>query len=90
MSALRGEGLPELMQAIMWEAELADLQAEVGGAAEGVVLESRRDPRQGATLSLIVRKGAPGLTTAFVFSPHGQCCIFLWADVRGGISPCQQ
>eukprot|EP00668_Euglena_longa_P000870 GGOE01001053.1.p1 GENE.GGOE01001053.1~~GGOE01001053.1.p1 ORF type:complete len:801 (+),score=261.42 GGOE01001053.1:49-2451(+) len=57
LSAIRGEGLQDLVQAILLEAALAELRAEVNCTAEGVVLESRKDARQGATVSIIVRKG---------------------------------
>lgn len=57
ISAVTGEGLPELVEAIQLVAEMNELKAPVTGFAQGVVLESRMDQRRGAVASLLVLSG---------------------------------
>ena len=61
MSAVKGQGLMELIEAIALAAELADLKTPTPCIGEAVVLESRVDPKKGSTVSLIVRQGIAAL-----------------------------
>lgn len=47
VSALTGEGLPQLSEAIAAQAEILALKADYGGLVEGVVVESLTDPSRG-------------------------------------------
>lgn len=47
ISALLGKNLDKLVDAITTEAVLMDLKSEYTGPAEGVVIESKTDPRRG-------------------------------------------
>ena len=57
ISAKQKIGLDELLENILLVSELADLKANPGGLAEGVVIESRLDKQQGPTATLLVREG---------------------------------
>jgi translation initiation factor IF-2 len=57
VSAATGEGIDELLDRILLEAEMLDLKATPGGPAEGYVIEAEMEPGRGPTASLLVRDG---------------------------------
>lgn len=57
ISALKGEGLQELLDAILLQSEFMELKANPKGSVEGVVIEARVEVGQGGTASGIVQKG---------------------------------
>ena len=57
LSALKGEGLDELLEAILLQAEILELEASVKQAAEGVVLEGRLERGRGPVATLLVQQG---------------------------------
>ena len=57
VSALTGQGLDELLEAILLQAELLELKAVASGSARGVVIESRLDKGRGVVASLLVQGG---------------------------------
>ena len=61
VSSKSGEGVPELLDLVLLTADLADLSGDQMLPAEGFVLESSQDARQGSTATLIIKNGT--LTT---------------------------
>ena len=57
VSALTGDGVDSLLEAILLQAELLELKAPTKGAAAGVVIESRLDKGRGAVASVLVQSG---------------------------------
>ena len=57
VSALKGEGVHELLEMVLLTAELLDLRADPKGPAKGVVLESRKDVGRGVLATLILQEG---------------------------------
>lgn len=57
ISALRKEGLDELLEMILLVAELLDLRANPRAKAKGTVIESRLDPARGPIATVIVQEG---------------------------------
>lgn len=57
VSSKSGEGVPELLDLVLLTADMAELSADASLAAEGYVLESSQDPRQGLSATLIVKNG---------------------------------
>ncbi|WP_022955530.1 translation initiation factor IF-2 [Perlucidibaca piscinae] len=57
VSAKTGQGIDELLEAILIQAELLELTAVSDGPAQGVVIESRIDKGRGAVATLLVQKG---------------------------------
>lgn len=57
ISALRGEGIDELLEMILLVADLADLKANPKAPAWGYILENEMDPKRGPTITLIVKQG---------------------------------
>lgn len=58
VSALTGDGVAELLDAVLLQAELLELQAPRDVPAQGIVIESRLDKGRGAVASLLVQSGA--------------------------------
>lgn len=57
LSALTGQGIDELLDSIVLQAEILELRAVASGAASGVVVESRLDKGRGPVASILVRSG---------------------------------
>ncbi len=57
VSAITGQGVEDLLEAINLQAELLELTATEDGPAQGVVLESRLDKGKGPVASLLVQNG---------------------------------
>ncbi|MDG1163712.1 MAG: translation initiation factor IF-2, partial [Burkholderiales bacterium] len=57
VSAMNGEGIDGLLDAILLQAEMLDLKAPVETAARGVVIESRLDKGRGPVASILVQGG---------------------------------
>ena len=58
VSALTGEHVPELLDAVLLQSELLELSAPVDGPARGVVVESRLDRGRGPIATVLVQGGA--------------------------------
>lgn len=57
VSALKGEGLDKLEEAILLQAELNDLRANVNRSADGTVVDAKLDKGRGAVATVIVQRG---------------------------------
>lgn len=57
ISAKTGEGIEELLEKILLEAEVLELEAPHTGPAQGIVIESRVDKGRGVVASVIIQKG---------------------------------
>ena len=56
-SAKTGEGIDELLETILLSAEMLELKAPVNTHAKGVVIESRKDPRMGSLVTILLQQG---------------------------------
>ena len=57
VSATKGIGLDKLEEAILLQAELLDLKANAGRAAEGAVIEAKLDKGRGPVATVLVQRG---------------------------------
>jgi len=57
VSAISGMGVPELLDAVMLQAEMLELTANPNRHAEGIVLEARLEKGRGPVASIVVQKG---------------------------------
>ena len=57
VSALKGDGVDDLLERIALEAEILELKAHYDGAAQGVVIESELDKFRGAVSTFLIQNG---------------------------------
>lgn len=57
VSAITGEGLDELIEKVILEAELLELEAKSEAPGSGIVIESRQSANQGVVVSVLVTDG---------------------------------
>ncbi|MGA0820381.1 MAG: translation initiation factor IF-2, partial [Ilumatobacteraceae bacterium] len=56
-SAVKGEGIQDLLDMLDYQAELRDLKADAGGRAVGTVLEAQMEEGRGPVARLLVQEG---------------------------------
>ncbi|MCL4164087.1 UNVERIFIED_CONTAM: hypothetical protein GTU68_011012, partial [Idotea baltica] len=57
VSAKTGQGVPELLEAIILVSELLELKARTDGPAQGMVIESRLEKGRGAVSTVLIQQG---------------------------------
>ena len=75
VSAKTGEGLGELLDTIVAQAEIMELRANPDAAASGTVIESKLDPGRGPVVTILVMRGTLEVGDALVAGAH-------WGRVR--------
>lgn len=56
-SAIKGDGIQELLEVLDYQAELLELKADFGGPAQGTVIEAQMKEGRGAVASLLIQHG---------------------------------
>jgi translation initiation factor IF-2 len=69
VSSKSGEGVPDLLDLVLLTADMAELSADPSLPAEGYVLESSQDPRQGMSATLIVKNGTLAVGSFAIAGP---------------------
>jgi translation initiation factor IF-2 len=57
ISALKGQGIDELLETILLVADLMELEADPEAPAWGYILEAKMDPKRGPVATVIVKQG---------------------------------
>ncbi len=57
VSALKGDGIDDLLESVKLQAEMMELRAEPKGKAEGVIIESKIEAGRGPVATVLVQKG---------------------------------
>jgi translation initiation factor IF-2 len=57
VSALKSQGIDELLEAILLQAEILELRADPNGPVEGVVIESKIEQGRGPMATLLIQSG---------------------------------
>ncbi|WP_333875712.1 translation initiation factor IF-2 [Methylobacter sp.] len=57
ISAKTGDGIDDLIEALIVQTEILELKAPVEGAASGIVIESRLDKGRGVVATVLIQKG---------------------------------
>jgi translation initiation factor IF-2 len=66
VSALTGDGVPELLETVLLQSEVLELKANYGTNAEGTIVESRIDPGRGSVSTLLVQRGTLRVGDSFI------------------------
>ena len=66
MSAKTGEGMDDLLEKILLQAEILELKANPDREAQGAVIESKLDVGKGAVVTVLVQKGTLRVGDAFI------------------------
>ena len=82
VSALKGTGMAELLDAILLQAEMMELKANPKCPSEGTVVEAQMETGRGPTATLIVQRGTLKIGDAFVCGQH-YCKVRALLDDRG-------
>ncbi|MDX1641415.1 MAG: translation initiation factor IF-2 [Balneolaceae bacterium] len=69
VSAHTGEGIDELLEKVLIEAELMELKANPNRLAQGIVLESRIDKGKGTVANILIQNGTLEIGDPFVAGP---------------------
>lgn len=75
VSAIKGEGINELLEMILLQADVLELKANPKAEASGVVIESQVDVGRGPLATVIVQRGTLKVGDAIACGPN-------WAKVR--------
>ena len=70
VSALKGQGIPELLENLLAVAEVAELKANPNRSAKGVVVEARIDKSRGPVATVLVQTGTLHISDYLVAGPH--------------------
>ncbi len=57
ISALKGDGIDDLLEAVALQAEILELRADPKGKVEGVTIESKVEPGRGPVATILVQTG---------------------------------
>ncbi len=66
VSAKTGEGVKELLDAIILQSEMLELTARKDGPGKGVVIEAQMDKGKGPVATVLIQKGTVKISDAFV------------------------
>ena len=69
-SAITGEGIDALMEAILLESEVLDLKANEEIDCKGIVIDSKLDKGLGAVATVLIQKGTLKIGTPFICNNH--------------------
>ncbi|NBB73673.1 MAG: translation initiation factor IF-2 [Bacteroidetes bacterium] len=70
VSAETGEGIPDLLEKLVLQAELLELQANPNRNADGIVIESRKEKGRGNVITVLVQNGTLEKGDPFVAGIH--------------------
>ena len=57
MSALKGEGIEDLLENIILQSEILELKSDINKDAKGVIIEASLDKNSGPSTTLLVQNG---------------------------------
>jgi len=70
VAAIKNQGIPELLDMILLQADVLELKANPKAEASGVVIESQVDVGRGPLATVIVQRGTLRVGDALVCGPH--------------------
>lgn len=82
VSAIKGEGIDELLSALLIQSEILELKANPKCPAKGIVVESQVEQGRGSTATVIIQKGTLKVGNALVCGEH-HCKVRAMVDENG-------
>jgi translation initiation factor IF-2 len=82
ISSKSGDGIPALLDLLLLAAELEELTGDATKTAEGIIIESHRDPKKGISATLIIKNGTLKSGT-FVIAGRAMAPLRLIQDFKG-------
>jgi translation initiation factor IF-2 len=70
VAAIKGQGIGDLLEMILLQADVLELKANPKAEASGVIIESQVDPGRGPLATVIVQRGTLRVGDAIVCGPH--------------------
>ncbi|MCH6257936.1 translation initiation factor IF-2 [Puniceicoccaceae bacterium K14] len=70
VSAIKGDGIDELLEMVLLQAEVLELKANPKKAAEGIIIEAAVEVGRGSTATVLVQGGTLKIGDALVCGPH--------------------
>lgn len=70
VAAIKGQGIPELLEMILLQAEVLELKANPKAPADGIIIESEIDFGRGPLATVIVKRGTLKVGDAIVSGPN--------------------
>jgi translation initiation factor IF-2 len=70
VAAIKGQGIPELLEMILLQSEVLELKANPKAPAEGIIIESEIDFGRGPLATVIVQRGTLKVGDAIVSGPN--------------------
>jgi translation initiation factor IF-2 len=70
VSARTGQGVDQLLEAVLLQAEVLELKAPTTGLASGIVIESSIEKGRGAVATVLVKKGTLRMGDAIIAGPE--------------------
>ena len=85
VSAKTGDGIEQLLEMILLQAELLELKSNPNKLAKGVIIESRLDKNKGPVATVLVREGTLKLGDSIVVGEHFGRVRVMTNDVGVGV-----
>jgi translation initiation factor IF-2 len=85
VAAIKGQGITELLDMILLQAEVLELKANPKAEASGVVIESQVDVGRGPLATVIVQRGTLRVGDAIVCGPHFAKVRAMFDDQGGNL-----
>ncbi len=82
ISAKAGTGVSELLDTVLLVSELAELKGDHAKSAEGIVIESRMDPKVGTTATIVITDGTIE-KGGFVVAEDAMAPVRMMSDFSG-------
>lgn len=82
ISALTGQGVPELLDMILLVSELGDYKANISKPATGIVIETHRDSQKGVSATLLIKDGTLN-ASQFVVAENATSPVRIFEDWSG-------
>jgi translation initiation factor IF-2 len=80
VSAKKGEGIDELLEKVLLEAEMLELRANPERRAKGVLIESRLDKGKGAMATVLIQNGTLKIGDTFVAGQYAGKVRAMYGD----------